>query len=433
MAKTVLEELVTILGFEIDDEEAKDYAETLDGVKTGLTRVLQAATAAAAGLAAFVTVNQNANDELVKFARTIDSTVGDVQRLVHAGQLAGAADSDIMGSLANLNRMASEAHRGIGSGVEIFAMLGISAEDASGRIKPAVELFGEVADRIKRLGTQAERAEFAAKLGMSDRTVLLLQKGRREIGELGAEMDAVGAILSPEQQRIAEQFGDSLVRGRVVLRGWANDIASMLAPEITDMVNGFYEWAAANRAVIQSEIMEWVTAFKNSLPGILVALSAIAVIVAIMFLPFVVAAAKIALVALLVMELWDSFNGLDTVTNRVTGQIETRFLGLYDSIKGVVDDIVELFTGLPDRISEYLPDLSFSGFFGGRSGGSSFGQFGVPAAAAAASSGGASINQSAVMNFYGPAEAEDVKRAVREGFDEKAREVESNVTNPVVG
>lgn len=435
MAKSVLEELVTILGFEIDDDEAKEYAQSVENVKNGMKRLLQASAAAAAGLTAFITVNQNANDELVKFSRTIDATVGEVQRLIHAGRILGASDGDIMSSLTNLNRLASEAHRGIGSGVEIFGLLGMSADDANGRIKPVTRLIGEVADRIKALDSAAEQAEFAQKLGISDRAVLLLKAGREEIGALGAELDSVGAILSPEQQRTAEAFGDAMVRGRAVLRGWANDIASILAPALSETVNAFFEWAQANREVIKSEILEWVTAFKNTLPAIAIFLGIIAAILTYMFWPVVAGALAIAAVSALVVDLISTFFGLDTVTRRVFEGLKTGWINIAHEAKEAIDKLVGYFREIPSRIAEYLPDLSFGGVFDF---GGGFGGFGTPAAAGAggASPGAVSnttVNQSPTVIINGPADEREVKRAVKDALDEKAREVESHSANPVVG
>jgi hypothetical protein len=432
MANTVLEELVTILGFEIDDEEAEEYAERLDGIKTGLTRILQVSAGAAAALTAFITVNERANDELVKFARTIDMTVGEVQRLIHAGRLMGAADGDVMSSLANLNRLASEAHRGIGAGVEIFGLLGLSAEDGLGRIKPVGDLLGEIADKIMALDSAAEQAEFAQKLGISDRMVLLLKQGRNEIGELGAELDAVGAILTPEQQRIAEDFTNALTRGRAVIRGWANDISSALAPAMTETINKFYEWAAANRELIESEISEWMQAFENSLPSIMVALGVIAAVLAVMFAPVALAVAKFGAILFLVTELIDTFRGLDTITRRAFDMMVQQAQWAFGLIN-------EWLGGLPKKIAmSFIPDSGaipgdwerLKGFVT-----DSFGGFGPMPAAVGAGGGGVTttINQSGTVVIHGNADEEAVKRAQKRALEESAREAESDLSNPVVG
>lgn len=439
MGKSVLEELVTILGFEIDGDDAKAYSEQLEKIDHGMKQIIKISAAAAAGLSAFVAANANANDELVKFARTIDATVGEVQRLMHAGKLSGASDSDIMSSLSNLNRMASEAARGVGSGVEIFGLLGISATDAAGRVKPVVQLFEEVSENVRRLGTSAERAEFAQKLGMSDRTVLLLQKGRDEIRALGSELDSVGAILSPEQQKTAEKFMDALVRGRAVIRGWANDLAMTLGPLFTETIDKFFAWSAANRELISSGIVDWADAFARSLKPIAVMLGIIAALIAILNIGTVLFVAAVGIAMALTLDLIESLLGTadDTLNNRLVALLRDFGNWMKDWAKELVDDVVDWFSTIPSRISEFMPDLSFgaSGLFDfDMSSLNPFGGFGGLAPAGAASGPvSTTINQSPTVIINGNANREDVRRAVTDALDEKARETEQSLKNPVVG
>ncbi|GAH94243.1 unnamed protein product, partial [marine sediment metagenome] len=79
--------------------------------------------------------------------------------------------------------------------VEVFGLLGISATDATGKIKNADDLLLDVADSISVLGTQAEKLEFANKLGIGPDLLLSLQQGSKAIEEQRKEARELGFVI----------------------------------------------------------------------------------------------------------------------------------------------------------------------------------------------------------------------------------------------
>ena len=444
MAKTVLEELVTVLGFEIDDDDLGDLEKSVEKVRVGMKRMIKVASGAATALGAFVTFNANAADETTKFARSIDETVDAVQRLEHAGQIMGTTANDVRSSLRNLSRIASSAARGE-AGADIFGMLGLSPT-TNGRVKSSVALFEEVADRINRLQTGAERAEFAQKLGISDSTVLLLQAGRDRIRELGAELESVGAILTPEQQDTAEKFMDSLVRGRAAVRGMANEIALQLAPVLGETVDDFFEWAQANRDVIKANITEWVDNLVQAMPALISTLGVLAAVLAVINGMAILWGVAIGVALLGVFEFIETLRGVeDTLTIRFFNHILEVLKNMSPPLRLLVWQFKQLFEMFEDfggigKIAELLSsakdfvvngainlDTSSNGF------GSAATGFGLAFPGLSGVAGAiTTITQSPTINFHGAVEPGQVRKEVKEAMDDMGREVESDSSNPVV-
>lgn len=257
MAKGVLEELVTFLGFEVDDADLKRYEATLDDVHKGLQKIATVGGVAAAGLSLFINKTAEGIDNQFKFAKTVGASFEEVQKLTHATRIWGGDIGDVTSTLTNLSRIISTAARGTGGG-EIFGILDLDPRDAEGRLKTSISLLSEVADRISRIDNAAEQAEFAQKLGISQNMILLLREGSAGISELGAELEQFGFVLTKEQAETAEAYVDSIVRGQAAVKGLAQQIGIRLAPQVAETVDAWTKWVTLNQELIASRLDVWV-------------------------------------------------------------------------------------------------------------------------------------------------------------------------------
>ena len=170
-------ELVGVLGFEFDDKDLKKFDA---GMKTAVKTVTIATTAMAAlaaGTFAFVSKIAQTNDEIGKMSERLGVSTEELQSWGFAAELGGSSSEAMASSLQNVSTNLSQAARGIGAGVEVFGILGISATDATGKVKNANVAMEEIADRVSNLGTQAEKLEFLQKLGISADLLLTLDQG----------------------------------------------------------------------------------------------------------------------------------------------------------------------------------------------------------------------------------------------------------------
>jgi len=259
-------ELVGILNFEFDDTELINFEE---GIKTATKSLAVIGTAiAGAGVATFAFVQSvaGANDELGKTSELLGISTEDLQGWQHAAELGGGSAESMTSSLENLSKIASEAARGVGGGVEVFGMLGLSATDANGKIKSSTVLMEEVADKMSQLSTQGQKLEFASKLGISADSIIALQQGSEALRKQRNEAIELGFALDKNATKSAADFNDEFLRVSKIITGVSSAVATGLMPEITAMISAFKDWFIANKDVIKQNIQGFldglITTFK---------------------------------------------------------------------------------------------------------------------------------------------------------------------------
>jgi len=295
----LLDELLVGLGFEYDPKESKkfndDIKKSVDLVK-GLTR---AAVAGAAAITGLVVASTLASDEQGKLAAEIGDTVENIDALQFALKRSGGTADGMTNSLRSLAVRASEAARGVGSGVEAFGLLGIEVLDANGNLKTTTDLMSEVAKQFETLG-KSKQIELADKLGIRD-SIRLLQQGRGSIAALTAEARALG-VTTAEDALIAADFQDSLTDVWQITKDVTRTIAKALAPGMKELNNNFTEWWKTNKDLIKLKLPEWIDKITSGIKLLTIAVGG--------FLAFRLVGHLVALITL--------FKGLTVVTLAAT-------------------------------------------------------------------------------------------------------------------
>lgn len=378
----VLSELVGILGFKFDDKELNKFEQ---GIKTATKSLAVVGTAlAAAGAATFAFVNDVAstNDELGKLSQRLGINTSDIQAWQYAAELGGASGEAMTSSLENLSKVASEAARGVGAGVEVFGMLGISAVDAGGQIKGTSILMEEIADRMSRLETQSQKLEFANKLGISSDLIVTLQQGSQALRQQRLEAEALGFTLDKNATQSAANFKDELLRVSKIIQGVGSSIATGLMPEITEMLKFFKMWFIANKDIIRQNLKAFlggvVTTFRilfdiakrvwnvfdalaqatggwtNALlilSGVLTAINA-----KILLIPFLITALAVA-VFLAVEDIITYFQGGESAIGDFIEVIRSIPSKALDYVKGKFEDFKNYVIKIWDTIAQKITEI----------------------------------------------------------------------------
>ena len=254
MATETIDELIALLGFEIEDDEAiKKFNKELGDATQVLVSVAKVATAAAAAIGVFVTTSTAELDKLKKFTDLVNENSDAVQEWQFVMTQTGGTAEGLRGTLSNLNQMISEASRGQGAGVEVFGLLGVSIRDQEGNLRKGTDLLTDVADKFQFLSAQ-ERIEFGRKLGIDDATILTLSQGSQEIANLRDRARELNFVVSKEGLAAAEMFQNSWDELKTVFKGVTNEVAVGLAPQFRELVNLTVEWFIANREIISQSI-----------------------------------------------------------------------------------------------------------------------------------------------------------------------------------
>jgi hypothetical protein len=265
MADTVIENFLTTLGFDFDEKKLKAFDKVTENIFKTLTKVYAAAVAAGTGIFIFTQKIAESNDQINRFAQSLGIDIETLQELGYVAELNKGSIDSMNSALSNLTKLSSEAARGLGAGVEVFGILGLSATNAEGRIKSADDLMLEISDSISKLGTQAEKLEFAEKLGFGRDLLLTLQQGSAAIKKQREEAKALGFVIDKDAAQAAEDFADTLLRVTRIVQGVANAIATRLMKQITPMMKIFKQWFIYNKDLIEQGFTLYIDRVINSI------------------------------------------------------------------------------------------------------------------------------------------------------------------------
>ena len=366
----IVSELITKFSFLGSLTPQQDFNKGLAQSITLLGGLATAMIASAGGLFAFVAAGTEAADALTDLSAETGVSVEALQELGFAAELSGSSAQQMQASLAGLSKVAGDAARDLGRGKKAFDDLGISVKDASGNVKTADILFGELGTKFRQLGTDsATQKSIIASLGLDPSTLQLLNSTSEEVGALVEQSRALG-IVTTEQAEAAAKLQDSLAIAKFGMSALRQQVAIGLAPAMTDITNRFVGFLEANHELIEGglkylgEIIISVMGFiERMAPIVLVAAAAFgiatlatggfATVMGIVLSPVVLITAAIIALLLIVDDLITAFQGGQSVI----GDFFMEFLGIdivpimhgvYDAFMEMVDGVISLISKLWD-------------------------------------------------------------------------------------
>lgn len=218
-------------------------------VGTVLDKIGGAGLVAGAGVGAAVAALQGMQMAL-KFADDLDATATKIgitaeqfQELTFAAKENDITTEALSQSLQGLNVALGAYKSGVGDAKvkKVFEALGITPESLAD-VNNAADFLPMLADKIKSLGSTAERVKIAKMMGVED-LVPLLMKGGDEIDRLAAKARELGLVMSNEltakaadANRELEVMGDYISAHLSIsfasLAVWLNDAAKDFQPLI---------------------------------------------------------------------------------------------------------------------------------------------------------------------------------------------------------
>jgi len=258
----IVRELVTALGFNVDEKALGGYERRIGGLKKSLAVVAGAAAAGGAALFALAQKAANVGDDAAKTGVAIGLTAEQVQEYRHAASLAGIDSGQLTSAFMRLTKSAGDADKGSATLAQTFADLGVELRGVDGELKDSSTLFEEVADGIAKMPDGTAKAAAAMNLfGRSGgRMLTLLNTGADGIREARQEARDLGAVLSNDAAAAGESFNDTFFRLQQLVGGLALQLGSALIPEIDDAGQGLLELVKANRELIRVKMREFIQA-----------------------------------------------------------------------------------------------------------------------------------------------------------------------------
>ena len=250
----------------------KDFASEAQGVAQSVGAPF-AAVAGAVGfsLQSAVTGFAQAGDSLDKMSARLGISAVKLQEWSFAATHAGAAPEDLEDALKDLSEKIAEVSGGdTGDAAQLFSALGISVKDASGKIRPASDIFEEVADAIQRNEDPALRTKMAMVLmGDSGRKLIpMLSGGAQGLRDMAEKAHALGLVMNEDAVAKAAELTDHMDDMKASVTAVGHEIGYRLSPVVISMSDRFRDLAAANKGALGEKFERVARSFADSISKI---------------------------------------------------------------------------------------------------------------------------------------------------------------------
>ena len=195
-------------------------------------------TAVSVALFAIAKSTANYGEELLKTSQKVGINVQALAGLQHAANLADLSDQQLAQGLKFLSVNMVEASRQTGDGERLFRQLGISATDATGKLRPTEAVLLDVAEAFSKSSDGAGKSEAAVKLfGKAGLDLIpFLNQGKTGIRELMVEAERLGLVFSQQDAEAANRFNDALKTLAAQARGMTFAVGNELIPVMTELL-----------------------------------------------------------------------------------------------------------------------------------------------------------------------------------------------------
>lgn len=239
----------------------------------GVAQAVGAPFAAVAGAVGFslqsaVTGFAQAGDGLDKMSARLGISAVKLQEWSFAATHAGAAPEDLEDALKDLSEKIAEVAGGdTGDAAQLFSALGISVKDASGKIRPASDIFEEVADAIQRNEDPALRTKMAMVLmGDSGRKLIpMLSGGAQGLDDMAKQAHDLGLVMNEDAVAAAVKMTDHMDDMKASVTAVGHEIGYRLSPIVISMSDRFRDLAAANKGALGEKVEKVAGSFADAI------------------------------------------------------------------------------------------------------------------------------------------------------------------------
>lgn len=223
-------------------------------------RLLKAAISIGA-VTAFVGMTKRmaeAADQTAKFSQRIGINAEAFQELQYAATQSGIKTEQFNMALQRFTRRSAEAAEGTGEAKAALRQLGVQLTDSNGKLRPAEDLLGDVAEAFKNIEDPAQRVRLAFKLFDSEGVsmVQMLGQGRDAMFAMRKEAQQLGIVMDQDTLKNAELVSNQFdIMGRVISTNLTTALVELgpvlvdLTKFIADIARGLSDFIANFREI----------------------------------------------------------------------------------------------------------------------------------------------------------------------------------------
>jgi hypothetical protein len=188
-----------------------------------------------ASIVDFIKQTIEADQQLGNLAKTTGLSTEQLSALQQEAKKAGFDVDTLAAAMVNLSKGATGQSAQAAKALQV---MGISAKDANGNIKPMADLLQQVAAKFATYEDGTSKAALAtAVFGRTGAQLipLLNQIGTEGLDNLTQKAVAAGTAVGGDAVRAAEQFGNAMDTLRAKLQGAVNEGLEQFTPQIQDL------------------------------------------------------------------------------------------------------------------------------------------------------------------------------------------------------
>lgn len=297
-----------------------------------------AATLSFGAMAAGIKQSADYADRLGEVADMIGVNIEALDAWGRAAKLAGGSAEGFQGSLSAISAdFAMIATKGTSRMLPFWKELGINVKDSNGKMREVMDVLPELADKFATMGKQ-ESLGMGRKLGLDEGTIMLLQRGRREVDEMVKKQKELG-VVTQEQSEIASEFNDTMDLMGMAFRGLFLSVGQSVLPafkwiaEAITKVVGFFRKHSDFMTGLFIALGVAIMAFLVP-PLITAGAAAIAA-----FSPFLIMGAIVAALSVAFALLYDDVMNFISGNDSMIGEISKKWPIVGEIVKGLVASI----------------------------------------------------------------------------------------------
>lgn len=200
-------------------------------------------------------------DELNDARQRTGVAVEDLAKLGFAAEQSGSSFEGMTTGLKFLAKNMEDASSGGKKQKEAFDSLGISVTDATGKLRPAKDVFMDVADRFNHMEDGAEKTAVAMDIfGKAGADLIpTLNSGRDGLEEMGEAAERTGLVISGDTAEASDEFNDALAELIASTKGISIAIGTTFLPILkdfitiaTDVVQGVKDWTKEHPDLVRA-------------------------------------------------------------------------------------------------------------------------------------------------------------------------------------
>lgn len=263
----IANELVQLLSFKLSDQSKaafETFKKGLSDLRDGMQAVATTALAASSSIAYIVKSVSDEAVQITNLSKTTGIATKTLQEYKYAAESVGVSSEAVTSDLQMLLETMSSPIPGEFN--EALFMMGIGIRDASGQMKSADALLGDIADKLNGMNEQ-KALQWANRLGLSNDTLVLIKQGRLSLEQLRKEANALGAVIPEESLKRGAEFKKSLNALEFAFKGVGRTVALSVAPGLTNSVNKMKDWIIANSYFLKQGIETAVKGLGDGLTG----------------------------------------------------------------------------------------------------------------------------------------------------------------------